>query len=243
VAELERELHALARRAEWPPQPELARAVRARIAHEPGHVFPWRKTLVVAFAVLAVAVAAAFAVPPARTAILRWLGLDHVRVVRVESLPPTRKLAAADLGTRTTLEEVERRAHFQPLLPRAQPDSVYVRRTNESTRYTFVYGTVERPRLLLSEFRGVGVTKFVEKLVGTGTRVERVRVDGAPGLWLSGAPHAVYFADPGRFDQIHMDEPLLAGNTLVWERPGALTLRLEGDLTKDDALRLASSLR
>jgi hypothetical protein len=243
MPELERDLQALAARLEWPPQPDLTRGVRAGIAREPQPLFAWRKPLIVALAVLAVAIATAFAVPPARSAILRWLGLDHVSVVRVDKLPQTRKLSTADLGERTTLEQVRRNAGFKPLLPRERPDAAYSLTTFGSTRYTFVYGSVERPRLLLSEFRGVGVTKFVEKLVDSGTEVERVRVDGNDGLWLSGAPHAVYFAEPENFDLVHSDEPLLAGNTLVWDRPNALTVRLEGDLSKKEALRIANSLR
>jgi hypothetical protein len=242
VAELERELRAV--RVEWPPEPNLGPRVRARVVEAPPRLFPWRRTLVVALAVLAVAVAAAFAVPSARTAILRWLGLTHVKVVRVDRLPPTRRLSAADLGTRTTLADVARRAGFSPLVLRQRPDSVYVGLTGGGgSRVSFVYGEVSKPRLLLGEFRGVGVTKFVQKLAVPGTTVERVRVGGDPGLWIGGAPHAVYFAQPGSFQDIFVDEPLLAGNTLVWERPDGLTLRLEGDLDKDDALALAKSLR
>jgi hypothetical protein len=88
----------------------------------------------------------------------------------------------------------------------------------------------------------MGVTKFVDKLVGGGTTVERVRVGAAPGLWLSGEPHALYFARPGEPDNVDLDLPLLAGNTLVWERPDGVTVRLEGDLSKRDAFAIAKSL-
>ena len=196
----------------------------------------------IAVAVLVVAIGAAFAVPSARTAILRWLGLEHVRVVRVDQLPPTRRAVASDLGTRVSLREARRLLPFEPLRLRAQPDAVFVQRGPGGARLSFVYGAVARPRLTLSEFQGTGVTQYIEKLVGEGTKVERVDVDGEPGLWLSGKPHAVFFENPNEPRLIYPDEPLLAGNTLVWERRG-LTLRIEGDLSKADALRLASSLR
>ena len=240
MAELERDLRAVS--VEWPPAPELAAHVRAQLAEPPPGI-AWRRPLVVALAVLAVAIAAAFAVPSARTAILRWLGLQHVSVVRVEHLPPTRRLTTADLGEPMSLRKVRTIVPFDPLLPSARPDSIFVFRGLGGTRVTFVYGDVARPRHTLSEFRGVGVTKYVEKLVGSGTDVQQLKVGASPGLWLSGKPHAVYYALPGAFGNVFQNLPILAGNTLVWERADGLTLRLEGELTKGEALRLAKSLR
>jgi hypothetical protein len=64
-------------------------------------------------------------------------------------------------------------------------------------------------------------------------------VRGAPGLWLEGA-HAVVFRDA---QGIVRDEELrLAGNVLLWERDG-ITYRLEGQIERDDAVRLAEALR
>jgi hypothetical protein len=242
MAELERELIAISRRVDWPAEPDLAPRVRARIEARVERAVPWRRTLVIALALLAVAIAAAFAVPSARAAILRWLGLSHVRVVHVETLPPTRRLTKADLGTKTTLAAAERRLGFHMLQPRERPDAVYVIAEYGGARVTLVYGSVAKPRLFLSEFRGVGSTKYIQKLVGQGTRVERVQVRGRPGLWFSG-PHAVLYELPGYLRGVLNSKPLLAGNTLVWEARHGLTLRLEGMLTKEEAERLARSLR
>jgi hypothetical protein len=240
MTELERRLRSLP--LEWPPQPDLTLAVRARIAAAERRPLR-RRPLVLAVAALVAALAAALAVPQARSSILRWLGLRNVRIVHVSELPPTRKLTAADLGSRTTFVRATRLAGFELLAPRERPDAVYVADTISGRRVAFVYGRIAKPRLLLTEFRGVGVTKYVQKLVAEGTKVDHVSVDGAPGLWLHGAPHAVYFAVPSNPRLIGIDAPLLAGNTLVWERPDGVTLRLEGSLSKDDALALAKSLR
>ena len=242
MAELERELFAVSRRVDWPAEPDLAPRVRARLEARVERAVPWRRTLVIALALLAVAIAAAFAVPSARTAILRWLGLSHVRVVHVETLPPTRRLTKADLGAKTTLATAERRLGFHMLQPRERPDAVYVFAAYRNARVKLVYGSVAKPRLFLSEFRGVGASKYIHKLVGPGTRVERVQVRGRPGLWFSGT-HAVLYELPGYPPRVFNSEPLLAGNTLVWEARHGLTLRLEGLLTKEDAERLARSLR
>jgi hypothetical protein len=242
MTELERALSAISRRVDWPAEPDLAPRVRARIEARVERPEPRRRTLVIALALMAVAIAAAFAVPPARTAILRWLGLSHVRVVHVETLPPTRRLTEADLGTKTTLAAAERRLGFHMLQLRERPDAVYVFTGYGSVRATLVYGSVANPRLLVSEFRGVGPTRYIQKLVGQGARVERVQVRGRPGLWVSG-PHAVLYELPGYSRRVFNSEPLLAGNTLVWEARHELTLRLEGMLTKEEAERLARSLR
>jgi hypothetical protein len=242
MTELERELIAISRRVDWPAEPDLAPRVRARLEARVELAVPWRRTLVIGLALFAVTIAAALAVPSARTAILRWLGLSHVRVVHVETLPPTRRLTRADLGTKTTLAAAERRLGFHVLQPRERANAVYVFAAYGNARVTLVYGSVAKPRLFLSEFRGVGSANYIQKLVGPETRVERVRVRGRPGLWVSG-PHAVLYERPGNPPQVFNSEPLLAGNTLVWEARHGLTLRLEGTLTKGDAERLASSLR
>ena len=49
---------------------------------------PWRRIAGVAALVLVVGLAATMAVPDARTAVLRFLGLKGVSMIRVEELPP-----------------------------------------------------------------------------------------------------------------------------------------------------------
>ena len=82
-----------------------------------------------------------------------------------------------------------------------------------------------------------GVSPEIVKKVATvsGTRTSFVTVAGAsePGLWIEGERHIVRFPGwPAR----------LAGNTLVWVRGGA-TVRVEGSLSREQAVRIASSLR
>ena len=71
---------------------------------------------------------------------------------------------------------------------------------------------------------------IVKKLLGAGTSVESVDVDGGFGVFVSGDAHLV--VPPNR----------LAGNTLLWVR-GDTTYRLETALGRDAALRLARSVR
>jgi hypothetical protein len=42
---------------------------------------------------------------------------------------------------------------------------------------------------------------------------------------------------------VEFEDQRLAGNTLLVERADGLLLRVEGDITRDDAVRIARSLR
>jgi hypothetical protein len=91
--------------------------------------------------------------------------------------------------------------------------------------------------VLLSEFRSSDVD-FLRKSTSSETRVERVRINHDPGLWVAGSTHALIY--PGG-----SGEPrtiLIHGNVLLWVH-GELTLRLEGKLTKAQALALARTIR
>jgi hypothetical protein len=94
--------------------------------------------------------------------------------------------------------------------------------------------------LLLTEFRASISERFFQKMVGPGTTIERVHVGDRIGYWISGAPHEVVVLDPS--GEPILDTVRLAGNVLMWE-DGELTLRIESELGKDDALRVAASIR
>lgn len=222
MPELDVALRELGRHVEFPATPDLASAIRGRLARRR----PWRRPLAIAVAVLVVAIGAVLAVPPARTAILDWLGLRNVNIVRVDKLPPTDPIVRLELGRETSLARVP----LWALVPDDKPDRVFV----DDGTVNLVWGNPAKPRLLLTEFRGEA---FLEKLIQPSDDVEAVKVNGRLGAWLE-QPHVVVFKDArGRI----RDNPArLAGKTLLWQH-GELTLRLEGDLTKEEALRIARS--
>ena len=231
MSELELQLVELGRELDVPAEPDVTARVVERL--ERRRPFPWRP-LAVALAVVVVAVAIAFAVPPARSAILRFFHLGGASVVRVEALPPAVERAqAGGLGDPLTRDAAERRVGFELVLPSAAR-RVYVLGDSLASVVVRAYG---RP-VLVSEFPGQG--QFLEKLVAGRTDVERLRVDGQPALWLEGAPHVLQYFDRRRGFR---EEPILIrGNVLLWVR-GPVTLRLEGKLTKAQALELAHRLR
>ena len=149
MAELDAVLTELGRHVEFPPTPNLAPAVRRRL----GERRSWRRPVVVALAVLVVAIGAALAVPAARTAILDWLGLRTVHIVRVEKLPPAPVIGNLDLGRPVTLAEARRRAPWL-LVPADEPDGAYISTAIPGGKVSLLWGTPASVRLLLTEFRG-----------------------------------------------------------------------------------------
>ena len=226
MAELERDLRALAAHVELPAGRDLVPSVRARLT-TPARASR-RRTLIALVVGLAAAVGVAFAVPPARSTILRFLGLEGVTIVRVESLPPAGGRPGSPGGRRVSLAEAMRMLVFQPLLPDiGRPDAIFVDQFEQLL--VVVYGK-DAVRLRLSEL--AGRRGLYSKMVTVEQRVEPVDVGGDPGIWVEGQ-HVV--------SELY-GTPRLSGNALLWEHAG-LTLRLEGHLSKQQALRIARSVQ
>ncbi len=207
-----------------------------------------RRVIALALALVLVPTAAVAAVPDARDAVLDWLGLAHVRVERSPTVPRREALDRADLGRRVaSVGEASRRAGFSVSVPSAlgAPDAIYVSAGG-------IVSLAYRPRpglrrdaqtglgVLVTQLRASGLTTYIGKTAGPGTVVERVRVRGASGVFLSGEPHELLLEQPGR--DVRPLPARLAGNTLAFER-GDLVIRLEGRFDREQALALARTLR
>ena len=230
MSELELRLTALRDEVAWPDTPAFELAFDAGR----GRRLPVRP-LALAFAILLAALAGVLAFSPgARSAFLEIFHLKGATVERVDSLPEV-EVQTIDFGEEVSREEAERQVGFQ-LVDLGEPDSVFVR---DGRMASLVYGSVEKPRLVLSELRGGVWDGFIKKASSSRTRIEQVRVDGERGLFISGDEHFVMFVGP---DSLITDEPtFLAGTVLLWNR-GDLLLRLEGDLKRAEALELARSV-
>lgn len=229
MSELELRLTALRDEIDWPETPRLEPAFDRRPAR------PARaRRLALAFAVLLAVLAGVLALSPgARSAFLEIFHLKGATVELVETLPQV-DAQPIDFGEQVSREEAERRVGFE-LVDLGEPDAVFVRERVAS----LVYGPVEKPRLVLSQLRGAVWEGMVKKLGGSGTRIEPVRVDGERGLFITGDAHFVMFLDEN--GDISDEQTYLAGTVLLWNR-GPLLLRLEGDLTRAEALQLAKSV-
>jgi hypothetical protein len=234
VTGLERDLRELGGEIAWPATPRLQLELEpARRRFGSTALRP----VALGLAVLLVALAGVLALSPgARRAFLEIFRLKGATVELVETLPDVRP-QGIDFGERVDREEAERRVGFELLgLDGVDPDAVYVL---DDRLASLVYGDPGRPRLVLSQLRGAVYEGFLKKAGTRGTSVEQVTVDGEPGLFVSGDEHFVMFRD--EFGGITDERTYLAGTVLLWNR-GDLLLRLEGDLTREEALELAGSV-
>ena len=230
MSDLELRLIALRDEVAWPETPAFELAFDAERARR----LPVR-SLALGFAILVAIFAGVLALSPgARSAFLEIFHLEGATVEQVENLPEV-EVQTIDFGEEVSREEAERRVGFK-LVDVGEPDSVFVRGRRMAS---LVYGSVQKPRLVLSELRGTVWDGFVKKVGSSRTRIEQVTVDGERGLFISGDEHFVMFLDP---NSVIRDEPtFLAGTVLLWNRDGVL-LRLEGDMTRAEALELARSV-
>ena len=109
-------------------------------------------------------------------------------------------------------------------------------------RVAFLWRDGDRVRLLVTQFPGSAADDpaLVKKLVGSGTSVEELEVDGDRAVWLEGGPHVVLFVAPEGV--VREDNGWFAGNTLLVARDG-VTVRVEGELSRDDAVRIVRAMR
>jgi hypothetical protein len=244
MAELEQALRSIGRELDFPSTPDLSTRVRRRLAagDRPRRIFVSRRAVVIALAVLAVSVGAVLAVPPARSTVFDWLGIGSVTIRYVEELPPVSK-ATPDLGLgeRVSLAEARRLAGYPIRVPTVDglddPPKVYYR-DDAARQVAFLYGSEDEPKLLITQANAAGA---VQKLVGAGTEVELVVVEpGTAGAWLSGAKHGLFY--PG--GEVQGEEPFrLVGNALVFETAARTTVRIEAEISKAEAIRIARSMR
>jgi hypothetical protein len=245
------ELRELSRWLAVPPEPDVATAVRARLqaagsVGRPHHRL-WRAAAVLV-ALMIVAAGTVVASPQVRAALLDVLRVGSVEV-HPGPAPTATSPPAPVVGLHAaSLTAARESADFHVLVPGAplqHPDEVLVENGPRPTYVALRYraGPGRPPvstgglAVQVDEIAGDS-TRFYEKyLDGAGAR--RVRVGGAPGVWIDG-PHELIVVD--RAGEVRVEQPRLAARTLVWQRDG-VTLRLEADLTLAQALAVAGGMR
>ncbi|HEV3474358.1 MAG TPA: hypothetical protein VG602_03220 [Actinomycetota bacterium] len=242
---LEALLRDVGRRLAVPQAPGVASSVTERLSadHGPSLRRPPRRTLALA----AAAVLAVAGVASATGLLVR--GVDIRRVPTVRPTAPPEERPDMQLGRRATLAQAGERLGFAVPVPQipGPPDDVFIGREPPGGRITLMYEArpgiprdpVTGKGMLISMFRGQTERDFVTKELGPDTSLRYVAVRGAPGFWIEGEPHTVYYLDDR--GQLFPDSVRLAGNVLLWQR-GELTLRLESRLPLEDALAVAESM-
>ncbi len=222
----------------FPPTPALHVRVESSLARRRS-----RRNLVLIAAVIVAAVTfAALASPSARSALSSWLRIGGVTIEQREELPPVDYRRRPDFGERVTLEQARAIAPFHVrVLPENRlgaPTAVYVRRSPRAVvMVTSVYGSPGRPRLLLSQWRGARYGFL--KVLPHGTAAEPVSLGFGVGYWVPEA-HAFHYNGPD--GAMYEERFYLSAPALVWAERVTM-FRLEGELSRAEALELARSLR
>jgi hypothetical protein len=278
--EFERELREFGSHVEYPPTPDLARAVRRRLDQEEAGRSTRSRITWPSFASLRwAAAAAAFLLivavpalsPTLRATVAGWFeagqptssGQGAVEREAAQAPPagqPAKDESVASLesaesrplgeglgfGQRITLREARTRVGADELLlPRmsklGEPDEVYTGGSSRRGGVVLVY----RVRPGLPPLAGTGIGLVLTELPGevestyladgapTGAGIEEASVAGGRGYWVPAGSRLSSRVD--RTDD-------LPGSVLFWER-GGLALRLEADISKQEAIRIAESVR
>ena len=264
-AAIESALRDLAASLAWPQAtqapgaPDVAMRVRARIVADEGRRSPFgrrsgwrpmRRGLVLALAALlvlaAVAAAVAFGVPGIRLSFGTPVATPPGSIAPAD--PSAQPGAGLRLGRLLSIDAVADAVPFPVGMPSdpltGPPDAAWVTTRDEVT-LTWSPSAELPPTidpdvgLLLTQFRGSHSPGLITKVIDSGTKVERVTVDGAPGFWIAGDPHFSFYETPdGEFVE---ETRRWVGDALIWA-DGEVTYRLETSLGREAAVRIASSV-
>jgi hypothetical protein len=245
IDRLERDIILLSRAVAFPETPSLEARVRARIEAERKLWAPASSWQVALTAVAAAAVALAFVAgvfSPARDAVADLF--DRINIFETAEVPSnlTREIS----GKEVTLAEAEEQLGLPLLLPatggEAAPDRVLIQdfRTVKAA-VLFFRRSDGTPYALFQTDAPVGKGfPIAGKGVLSSSQAQPVRGLGDEAYWLTGLRIVQYYDPSGAVirDSVRATE----ANTLLWSANGRV-FRLEGGLSREEAVKIAESLR
>jgi hypothetical protein len=256
----EEQLRETARAFAYPPTPDLAPALRRRLAAS-GRPVPTRRLPRWGWVVLILLLLSGLlAVPQVRARLQEWLRIGTVQISVITSTPaaspqadsaapssqapltatPARPLALLNAGAETTLEAARRSLPFAiplPAGPPGPPDRVFLPEPSGHAVVLVWLDPRQTDQISLSLHildSEIWAQKMLHSQPGS------IPVNGAAGVWIADE-HEIFLFDPSSGAQ-YTTPRLVTGNTLLWAADG-LTYRLETSLGRDEAVRLAESLR
>ncbi|WP_330437652.1 DUF4367 domain-containing protein [Micromonospora sp. NBC_00821] len=238
MGDLERELRDLSTWLDTPDPPDVTARVRVRLGTPSPRRRRWRSLAAVALVALLVAV-----LPPTRAAIADAVtGLLRFAGVSIATSPaPTPPAGAASPlpGQRTVaLDEAQRSVRFPIRLPAmlGTPEQVLVADPDATGRYRVATLLYDGGALRVDAFDGHLDLAFHKEVSPPGANW--VQVNGDFAVWVDG-PHALSYVDQA--GEIRRETARLAGSTLIWQ-DDHVSYRIEGTLTKAEAIEIARSL-
>ncbi len=249
--ELDRELmqvESLLRRAAadfpYPPTPDIASGVRARLNEPRPSRWPqlsglWQRPAFAAgglVAAVVIALGAAISIPTSRSALADFFGLSHVSFLRDDGASPTPPvLAPSNFARPSSVEEVRGIVDFPVRLPADEPDAVYIQGEEfDAPIAIFVYSDAGYD---LYETRG----SYSQKLIHSELQSHLISFSGHDAYWVEQGGHVVQSLDSeGRV--VIESRRTVDRATLIWEE-GGITYRIESSLPQAETVAVAESLR
>jgi hypothetical protein len=252
----------------YPPTPNIAGAVRRRLeAQHPRITLFSRQWARLALIVLVI-LAGLLAVPQVRASVARVFQIGVIRIFLAEptleiaetpssttataatdpTLPssPTPIASLLDLAGETPLDDARAQVDFAIRLPAyptdlGPPERVFVQNL-DGTALILVWLDPQRPEGVRLSLHMLTAPTMVEKSFASkgGLMIlEETTVNGQRALWVRGE-HYFQLSRAGGAE--YALRRLVEGDVLIWTA-GDLTYRLESDLTLEEAVQVAESLR
>jgi hypothetical protein len=197
-----------------------------------------RRRWTIAIGAIAVAVVGGAIAAPA---VADWFGVRGVEVT--QGPPPSTTVAPPgpgaelDLGTRVgSVDDAAAAAGFRPVVPArlGAPKAIWVDRRGTLPFVSLVYDGV-----LVSQFDAtIADDAIISKFAREDTVVEDLQVHGERALWIDGVHEVVLRGRDGRYSP----EALRRSDAVLLVEHGPLTVRIESDAGRAEAVAIAESL-
>jgi hypothetical protein len=254
--DFETQLRSIASGMEYPPTPDVAGSVAARMRSTRSRIIS--RTLARSLVVVLVLLASLLFIPPVRAGVLDFIQVGIVRIFRAE--PPTMTPVTAtpkenqatpvptsssllpfldQIAGETTLQDAAQKTGYPILLPSypagiGEPDRVFLQDA-EGPMTILVWMDPQQPGQVEMSLHFIpkgswAVNKFAP------VAIDDTSVNGAPAVWAEG-PYLILLQNGDM-----KIERLMNGHVLIWENNG-VTYRLETSASMEEAVRIAESLK
>jgi len=245
----------------YPPTPDIVGAVKRQPVTKPSHMTTYSRRLAWATLIVLFILAGLLVVPQVRAAVVEFLQLGTIRIFLTEPTPtatspppaasatetpptatprpsPTPITSLLNLAGETTLVEAQARVDFPIRIPAepsglGPPDRVFLQDLGGPV-VIMVWLEPVQPNQVRLSLHLLGANTFVEKV--QPQVIQETTVQGERALWTEG-PYLLQLQNGG-----YDTRRLVEGHVLIWQE-GEITYRLESDLSLEEAVRIAESLR
>jgi hypothetical protein len=241
-------LSKIAQDFKYPPTPKIAGNVRAKLdSARPQGLQLWKP----AIAILLLALLVGLSVPAVRARVADFFQIGIVRIFPMPATATPVEPQSTPLPTpvitpllkfegKTTLENARTKVSFPILLPAypadlGLPDMVYYQ--DKAGMVVMVWLNPADPQKVRMSLHEIGPSSVVLKKMDPQV-VQETSVDGHYALWTTGP----YMVEVISGDDDYGFLRLVEGHTLIWAMED-ITYRLETDLSLEEAVKIAESLR